>query len=518
MRAVVDRYLHHRFGVLLESRPPREARFGASAGWEVGVAARCSDGELDIATLRLDERGRLIEELSPLRVVDAIRTSTLDAFEAPSRAESMDGRISAPPEPPAPVSAPAPSKELAPVAKAEIAEPDFDFDLGDAAPAQEAPDDPEALREEIRALVERGDPASLLRARDLSPRLLVDGERLGITLMKMVEIERRLGDTARALEFLTAAARDFSDRFKMGALERCAAMGITIVGREAFAGSPIHRLLSACRQRLRPLASVVDAPGLAALRPEEKRTLGARVTHRMLTPGEVLLERGAPSRNVFIVKSGLIAVSIPTPTGGTQLVRCCYPGWLLGESSVLVADDPRANATLRADGVAEIWAIDGQLLRELMAGNAALAERVAATKHIQATDSFLTLHPTVGYLELQVRDGLLECVRNVAASAEARVLYRAGEVPPGLRGRARRGHAARARPRGPRDGAAPPERARRDARHDPPDPGRRHRGRDAGHRARAIRRDRAPRARGRGQRGGAGRAGAARVSAPRALT
>lgn len=416
MRAVVDRYLHHRFGVLLEARPPRPARAGEASGWEVGVAARCSDGLLDVATLRLDEAGRLREELSPLRVIDAIRTSTLEAFEAPARAEASDPRLSTPPEPPAPPPA---------------HEPDFDFDLGDAlAPAPHAPDDPEALREEIRALVERGDPASLLRARDLSPRLLVDGERLGITLMKMVEIERRLGDEPRALEFLTAAARDFSDRFKMGALERCAAMGLSIVGREAFAGSPIHRLLSACRQRLRPLASVADAPGLAALREDERRALAARTKHRMLIPGEILLELGAPSRAVFIVKSGLVAVSIPTPSGGTQWVRCCYPGWLLGETSVLVRDDPRANATLRAEGVAEVWAIDAAALAEIMAKNAPLAERVAATKHIHAMDSFLTLHPVVGQLELQVRDGLLECVRGLEVIAEDRVLFRAGEVPP----------------------------------------------------------------------------------------
>ena len=52
------------------------------------------------------------------------------------------------------------------------------------------------------------------------------------------------------------------------------------------------------------------------------------------------MTEGEPSRNVFVVKSGLVGVWLEKPSGGSWLVRCCFPGWLLGESSVLGGDRP----------------------------------------------------------------------------------------------------------------------------------------------------------------------------------
>jgi len=47
-----------------------------------------------------------------------------------------------------------------------------------------------------------------------------------------------------------------------------------------------------------------------------------------------------------VVKSGLLGVWLEKPSGGSWLVRCCFPGWLLGESSVLGSGEGRCTATL----------------------------------------------------------------------------------------------------------------------------------------------------------------------------
>lgn len=37
------------------------------------------------------------------------------------------------------------------------------------------------------------------------------------------------------------------------------------------------------------------------------------------------MNEGDPSRNVFVVKSGLVDVWLEKPAGGSWLVRCCFP-------------------------------------------------------------------------------------------------------------------------------------------------------------------------------------------------
>src|SRR4029078_2625348 len=105
----------------------------------------------------------------------------------------------------------------------------------------------------------------------------------------------------------------------------------------------------------RPLNSMFDCRSLSELRAGERATLEKAAELRTLGPSEILVVEGDPSENVFIVKSGLMGVYLEKPSGGSWLVRCCFPGWLLGESSVLTGSGARCTATLRAERVSEVW-------------------------------------------------------------------------------------------------------------------------------------------------------------------
>ena len=145
--------------------------------------------------------------------------------------------------------------------------------------------------------------------------------------------------------------------------------------------------------------------------PELRERIEPSVVLKTLAPGEVLVNEGEPSKNVFVVKSGLVGVWLEKPSGGQWLVRCCFPGWLLGESSVLVEVDPRCTATrCSAERVSETWMIPALVVRAAMAELPVFAERIAATKQMHRIDSFFSMHETMGQLDVQVRDEMLSCI------------------------------------------------------------------------------------------------------------
>ena len=111
------------------------------------------------------------------------------------------------------------------------------------------------------------------------------------------------------------------------ALEKAAALALELGGREAFAGSPIHTLLEQSRARLKPLDEPLRRAELRRPRRRRCARLSSRTsTLRTLAPEEMLVTEGEPSRNVFVVKSGLLGVWLEKPSGGSWLVRCCFPG------------------------------------------------------------------------------------------------------------------------------------------------------------------------------------------------
>jgi CRP-like cAMP-binding protein len=153
------------------------------------------------------------------------------------------------------------------------------------------------------------------------------------------------------------------------------------------------------------------------------------VTLRTLAPEEMLVTEGEPSRNIFVVKSGLVGVWLEKPSGGSWMVRCCFPGWLLGESSVLGGRDARCTASLRAERISEVWTLPAPAVRAIMDDDLVFGQRIAETKQIHRIDSFFSMHETMGQLDVQVRDEVLSCIQRLESFQEETILLPADMIP-----------------------------------------------------------------------------------------
>ncbi len=388
-------YLRTEFGKLLEVRDVRRVRRVAGDSWAVTVVLAASSGDIHVADVHADEEGAIRPLLGPEDVIGAVR-------------RTMERKVDAGVDPLA--------AELA-----SLAEESEDADLATL-------DLMEDLDQLTASLVAAGDPDSLRRAREMLPRLLSDPMQRGRTLLRMAKVEMKLGEAKLATGYVEAAAREFGDRFDLPSLEDAAALALELLGKDAFPGSRIHALLAQCRMRLRPLATLFDCRSLMELQPSERAALERAATLRTLGPSEILVVEGDPSENVFIVKSGIIGVYLEKPSGGSWLVRCCFPGWLLGESSVLL-DSAHCTATLRAERISEVWVIPAIDVRKAMAADPAFAERIAATKQIHRIDSFFSMHESMAQLDVQVRDEMLSCIQRLESFTEETILMPAGQVP-----------------------------------------------------------------------------------------
>jgi len=389
--------LRAEFGRLLDVRDVRRVRRVAGDAWTVSVVLAAPSGDVHVADLTVDDAGSVSPSLDGDHVIEAVR-----------RADAAAGGAAEP-------------DALAGFGAELGAEEDVGLDL------LEDLEQPVEVR--VAAALARGDAASLQEARELLPRMLADHEQRGATLLTMAELEVKLGEGGLARGYLEAAAREFADRFDLNALEKAAALALTLHGRDAFAGSAVHTLLEQSRARLTPIASIFDTRSFRDLDATLRERLTLRMTSRTLAPGETLVVEGEPSESVFVVKSGLVGVWLEKPSGGSWLRRCCFPGWLLGESSVLGADDPRCTATLRAERVSEVWVCPAPVMRELMAADHAFAQRIAETKQLHRIDSFFSMHETMGQLDVLVRDDILSCLQRIESFEGEVVLCAAGEVP-----------------------------------------------------------------------------------------
>lgn len=393
----VSGFLVREFGRLLEVRDVRRVRRVVGEGWTVTVVLQASSGDLHVADVAVDERGTMTPVIDANSVIAAVK-----------RAQSAS-------------MAPPPADEMGDLEGFGASDDD-----GDALDALEMVEDPVDVR--AANAIKRGDPASLREARDLLPRLLTEHDKRGTVLLTMAEVEMKLGERGLAKGYLEAAARELGDRFDMASLEKCAAVALELLGKEAFAGSPIHTLLEESRARLKPIANLFDCRSFAGMPAELRGHIAPHVTLRTLAPGEDLVVEGEPSNNVFVVKSGLLGVWLEKPSGGQWLVRCCFPGWLLGESSVLV-DNARCTATLRAERVSEVWTIPAAAVKNAMEALPKFAERIAATKQIHRIDSFFSMHETMGQLDVQVRDEMLSCIQRLETFDTETILLPANEAP-----------------------------------------------------------------------------------------
>ncbi len=393
----VAELLREGFGKLLEVRDVRRVRRVSGDAWMVTVVLAASSGDLHVADVTLDDDGTMTPVLGADHVIEAVLRA--ERFSMMPRAP--DGLADF----------------------ADIAEDEGDAVLDVLAELEEP------IEVRVAGALARGDRESLIVARSLLPRLLADHERRGATLFTMAEVELKLGEPSLAREYLEAASREFADRFDLPALERAAGVALGLASRAAFAGSPIHLLLEQSRARLKPLDDLWGARSLAGLSAAQRAALLPEVTLRTLAPEEMLVTEGEPSRSLFVVKSGLLGVWLENRTGGSWMVRCCFPGWLLGESSVSSAPDPRCTASLRAERVSEVWVLPAARVRAIMEEDPAFARRIAETKQAHRIDSFFSMHETMGQLDVHVRDEVLSCLQRLESFDEETLILPAHAVP-----------------------------------------------------------------------------------------
>lgn len=395
---LVAETLREDFGRMLDVRDVRRVRRVAGDAWTVTVVLAAASGDLHITDLTVDDAAPKIPRILPDAVIDAIRENR----QAPAE--------------------PAIPDELA----------DFGAELGgddDGDSGLELLEEmAEPIEVRIAAALARGDRRSLEEARELLPRQLADHDRRGATLLTMAEVEVQLGETKIALGYLEAAAREFADRFDLDSMEKAAALELQLVGPVKFATAPVHDLLERCRARLKPIEQLFDARSFMQLPDHLRHELEPHIALRTLAPGEMLVTEGEPSKNVFVVKSGLLGVWLEKPSGGSWMVRCCFPGWLLGESSVL-AENARCTASLRAERVSQVWVLDAKAVHEIMTRDPSFATRIQETKQLHRIDSFFSMHETMGELDVQVRDEMLSCIRRVETFDEVTLIMPANEIP-----------------------------------------------------------------------------------------
>ena len=399
--AVAD-VLREPFGRLLDVRDVRRVRRVAGDAWIVTVVLAAQSGDLHVADLTVDDAGAISPTISAEHVVEAVKRAERASHAPPAMPDELS---------------------------------DFGGGLDDD--AEDETDGLEVLAEmqeepvenRVSAALARGDDKSLNEARELLPRLLADHDRRGTTLLTMAAVEMKLGEPKLAREYVEASAREFADRFDLDSLEKAAVLALELIGRDAFAGSTVHALLEQSRTRLKPFFSIFDTRSFAELPEDLRAKLAPSIHLRTLTPGETLVSEGEPSRKVFVVKSGLVGVWLEKPSGGQWLVRCCFPGWLLGEGSVLGGPSPKCMASLRAERVSEVWTVDAESIRAIMEQDLAFGQRIAETKQIHRIDSFFSMHETMGQLDVQVRDEMLSCIQRLETFKEETVLLPANEIP-----------------------------------------------------------------------------------------
>jgi CRP-like cAMP-binding protein len=398
--AALEAFLRVEYGRLVVLRELRRDRRAAGIVWTANVVVPAKEGDLPLRALEIDDEDGTVR--NPIDVDDF-----LALVRAPRVAEQE------------------------PIADDPFAADLGDLlDLGEPTPAPAAVDlEGEALYLYAAKLAGGTSAADLERARSLMPRLLDLPDRRGAVLVWMAVIERKLGNPEPALRHLDAAAREFADRFDVGALEKLAALARELTPDDAWARSNAKRLLDDAREKLRPVESPFETPQFAGLPEGERAWLSANLASKDLAEGDVLVREGEPSRAVFVIESGLIGVHLERPEGGTRLVRCCYPGWVLGESSVLIDDDPRCTATLRAERASRVWSVDAAILKDAMRTNPGLRYRIESTKHLHRIDSFFSMHELTRGLEAAVRDELLACIRRIEQADDGAVLLAGGEVP-----------------------------------------------------------------------------------------
>jgi len=93
-----------------------------------------------------------------------------------------------------------------------------------------------------------------------------------------------------------------------------------------------------------------------------------------LAPGEEVIRQGQKGESFYFIRSGGVAVWAETPQGRRRLAGL-QEGESFGEVSILTGEV--CNATVTAEGGAELFALPPESMRKVVQANPILAERMA---------------------------------------------------------------------------------------------------------------------------------------------
>jgi CRP-like cAMP-binding protein len=403
------------FGKLVQVRDVSVVRKATGRVWSGELYTATREGDVRVGTVCVDEIGNIAELPDIDTIVDALVAVRQAKVERPS--------LAAPAEP--------------------GAETDFSDLAMDSVPAPLAPegasgDDLEdvfgalesaPLRDTIDLLVVSDEREKLLEARKLLPQLLISPDNRGAVLRQMGELELKLGEIDLGGNYLEAAAREFADVADIASLEAIAEIAIQTIGPERYEASSIKRLLDRSRARIRPIGRLGDAPLFIGLTEEELFNLEGASVPIFVAAGQDLLREGDPATLAFVVKSGVLSVRLETPDGGSRIVRSCFPGDFIGESSVLGAPGSTCTATVRGELATALWRFEGEQLQSLVGEYPEIGARVESARTLHRLDSFLSMHEATAALDAAVRDQLLACIDGIARVRAGEILSPAEELP-----------------------------------------------------------------------------------------
>lgn len=411
-REIITAWARAEFGRLLQVRDVAVVRRATGRVWSGEVFCSTREGDVRVGAVCVEETGGIVDLVD----IDAI----VDALVAVRRA-----------------SVERPSLPAAPAAEAETDFSDLAFDSAPP-PAAAQGDDLEgvfdalestSIQERANRLIATGDREKLLEARNLLPQLLVAPDTRGFVLRQMGELELLLGELDLGLNYLEAAAREFADLADIAALEEIAGLTAHVIGPEAAETSPVRILLDRARARLRPIDRIEQAPLFIGLSEEEIFHLQGAGVPIALGPGDDLLREGEPATRAFVVRSGVLSVRLESSEGGARVVRSCFPGDFIGESSVLGPPGCTCTATVRSEAQTALWRFEGAQLRDIIAEYPEIGTRIESARTLHRLDSFLSMHDATAALDVAVRDQLLGSINGIARVRAGDRMNRAGAVP-----------------------------------------------------------------------------------------
>jgi small-conductance mechanosensitive channel/CRP-like cAMP-binding protein len=123
------------------------------------------------------------------------------------------------------------------------------------------------------------------------------------------------------------------------------------------------------------IAAVIGALDLMQPLPEDSRALLIeRATLRRHGPGEVILRKGDPSREMFVVERGSLAVEVPRDPEGVSEVAQLGAGEYFGEMGLLTGEV--RSATVRSKTVCDLVVIDHDAFRDVLAAHPEVLDRM----------------------------------------------------------------------------------------------------------------------------------------------